>query len=690
MSVARHFLLCVTWAWLATANLAVADAPADASAGALLELSIEKLDFEQGSVDQIQVYLSSDPQHLGLSASIAEISSADLEKPIKDLQLDCPQALVDWPSIQCESATLVLGDSPWGRQRVEAALDWQSAEEWRLSFAGLRYAGDRISGHLSSAGDVWQLHAKAGALQLRNIQPLRDALAEAGLTSISGVSSLQGEVRGEGGRITSLQASGSLRGLAWSDDEGLQAAENVRVRYDLDLSSRQADWSGRVSLQLLSGEVYSDPVFMDLQSQPLRASTALEWDAATERLRLSRLSLDAGKLLKVSGQAIIDTGVPALRSGEVTLKVDDLATGYSGFFQPLLIGTGLDEMELLGKAEGQLSWRDGELHALSLQLRDLYFADLAGSFGASGLGADIRWQQTGEVAASQVQWQGFQLGKLDFGPAELDFRAVGSHLHLLNPLSIPFYQGQIRIQDLTWVSSEAGNDAGFSLSVDNVSLEALSEALEWPLMSGRINGNLPGARYANDALRVDGDIGVEAFDGRLTLRNLQLEQISSAAPVLEAALELRGLDLAKVTETFSFGRIRGRLDGEVSGLQLVAWEPNRFDAHFRSPENDDLPHKISQRAVEDLTELGNGVSGALASPFLQIFKEFSYDRVELIVRQRGDRAEIGGIPHSSGGYYLVKGAGIPRIDVIGRNREVAWNDLVERLRSIRVDGIEVE
>ena len=32
---------------------------------------------------------------------------------------------------------------------------------------------------------------------------------------------------------------------------------------------------------------------------------------------------------------------------------------------------------------------------------------------------------------------------------------------------------------------------------------------------------------------------------------------------------------------------------------------------------------------------------------------------------------------------------IPRIDVIGRNREVAWRDLVERLKSIRVDKVEV-
>jgi len=41
---------------------------------------------------------------------------------------------------------------------------------------------------------------------------------------------------------------------------------------------------------------------------------------------------------------------------------------------------------------------------------------------------------------------------------------------------------------------------------------------------------------------------------------------------------------------------------------------------------------------------------------------------------------------AAGGYYLVKGALLPRIDVIGRNRKIAWKDLVQRIKNVQLDG----
>jgi len=665
-------------------------ASVDESSNLTLELVVGQLEHEQGTIEKLQLSLAAEDDTWRLQARVDEVSSPELEKPLKDLQLECEHVRIDWPALACEKASLRLADSPWGRQEVDAALDWRSAQDWQLSFSGLKYAGDKVGGQVAMAGETWQLQVKAGALQVQRIVPLRQALRDAGLESATGVLSADVSAQGDSTGVQTLKVAGTARRLAWSDAEGLQAAENLRANYAVKSKNTDGHWSGNLQLRLNSGELYSDPVFLDFKAQPLNLTLRGAYQPASKRLRLDQFSLDAGKVMQANGKLVLDTKRLKLRDAAVQLKLSDLDKTYAVLLQPLLIGTGLDDLEVLGSAEARVALKAGELVSADLQARQVDMADLNGGFAGLGIEADVHWRGVGESPASRIDFENVQLGKLDFGASRMRFNTRGTYFYLLEPLVIPFYEGRVVVNDLTWLSTESGPDAGFSLLVSDVSLQALSRAMEWPEMSGAIDGEIPRARYAGEELRVDGDIEIRAFDGRMLLRGLRLQQLTSAAPVLEAEMELRRLDLAKLTKTFSFGRIRGRLNGEVNDLQLVAWEPNRFEARFYSPEDDDLPHKISQRAVEDLTELGNGVPGALASPFLRFFEEFSYDRVELKVAQRGDRARIGGIPHENGGYYLVKGSGIPRIDVIGRNRDVAWSSLLARLKSIRADGIAVE
>ena len=44
-----------------------------------------------------------------------------------------------------------------------------------------------------------------------------------------------------------------------------------------------------------------------------------------------------------------------------------------------------------------------------------------------------------------------------------------------------------------------------------------------------------------------------------------------------------------------------------------------------------------------------------------------------------DVEEMGGVEEAEGGYYIVIGGGLPRIDVVGFNRQVNWAVLLERL-----------
>jgi hypothetical protein len=107
-----------------------------------------------------------------------------------------------------------------------------------------------------------------------------------------------------------------------------------------------------------------------------------------------------------------------------------------------------------------------------------------------------------------------------------------------------------------------------------------------------------------------------------------------------------------------------------------------FDLKLANPAGDRSKHRISQRAVENLSQFGGGgggVASVLQSPFLKIFDDFGYDRLGLSCRLRNDICQMGGVGAVNGGFYILNGAGIPRIDIIGNNPLVDWPRLLAQI-----------
>ncbi|MBZ0093273.1 MAG: hypothetical protein K8F27_13770, partial [Sulfuricellaceae bacterium] len=209
----------------------------------------------------------------------------------------------------------------------------------------------------------------------------------------------------------------------------------------------------------------------------------------------------------------------------------------------------------------------------------------------------------------------------------------------------------------------------------------------WPLMHGSLSGMIPQVHYAQHSLTVDGALLIRAFDGTTVVQNLSLLDPMGLAPRLKADIEMRGLELDQLTRTFSFGNMQGRIDADVRGLELSAWQPVKFDARvYSSPGN--YPRKISQRAVENISSLGGaGAAAAIQRSFLRFFKQFGYDRIALSCRLRNGVCSMDGVEAGQGGYVIVKGGGIPAITVIGYNRSVGWDELLGRLKRITQDNV---
>lgn len=354
---------------------------------------------------------------------------------------------------------------------------------------------------------------------------------------------------------------------------------------------------------------------------------------------------------------------------------------YETWLRPFLIGTALDDLEIEGLVHGEAALLEGRVASLDLALAEVYLDDRQGRFGLSGIGGRVAWHADGRPGAVGVAFDGGHLRYMPLGAARLALETRGDAAELVEPLAVPFLDGRIEIDDFRMAGLSGGEiESRLGGRLMPVGMERLTAALAWPPLSGTLAGSVSEVRYEGGALSIGGTLVLQVFDGVTLIRNLRLEDPLGAAPVLTGDIDISGLDLDLVTRTFEFGRIQGRLDGHVHDLMLVGWQPVRFDAGIRTPEGDRTRRRISQKAVDNLSSIGGGVSGVLSTGFMGLFEEFSYGRIGLSCRLEGDVCRMGGAAPANGGYYIVRGSGLPRIDVVGYTREVAWKDLVSRIR----------
>lgn len=254
--------------------------------------------------------------------------------------------------------------------------------------------------------------------------------------------------------------------------------------------------------------------------------------------------------------------------------------------------------------------------------------------------------------------------------------------------------GALVLRDLALGWSVAGWEGSAGAVLEPVSMPLLTEALGLPRMAGVMSAALPGLRLRPGELVLDGTLAVSVFGGWVQASGLRVHEPFGVASHLTGEIEARHIDLAQLTEAFSFGSITGHIDADVRGLELSSWRPTAFDARITSIAGDER-RRISQRAVQNLGALGGG--GALAAvqrSVLRLFETFGYRELGLRCRLAKGVCEMDGLDaapdgaaRADGGFTIVRGGGVPALDVIGYNRRVDWNELVARLQRVVAEGV---
>lgn len=658
-------------------------APAAGPALDRVVLEFARLEGSAWEASEVRIEYSISPEGAhGLVARVAELRLPAPLLALRNLRLRCSDVSFSTAGTDCPDGVLEVSA---GSALIQSGFELSyTADEFVLelsetSFPGL-HAGARIEGRPQS----WQAELRARSDTIAELlAAVLGPDGESPFTFVAGSAALHARLAG-GATVERVEVEVEFSSLEFSDDSGLRAAEdlafNVRGTADRDA----ADWRFSAEAEFLSGALNFDSLFLQAAHPPQRVALEGRWNPLSRSLELLDAELRHPGILQLRAGGLAVLGdEPRLDRVRFELSRTSVRDIYETYLRDLAWDSFLGNLETGGEIELAVDWERTDGGEAQLSLFGIDLEDKAGRFAGYGLNGTLHWGERGEAEETRLAWAGGSLLKIDLGAGELVGLLHGRDFSLAQPLTLPVLDGRLEVRAFEANGLGSPNPTWRLVGdLGAISMESLTHALGWLPFSGTLAGSIPDVRYADGTITSAGTLVMRVFDGEVHIHDLELERPFGFIPVLRGDIDIRGLDLAPLTDAFSFGTIEGRIDGRVHDLVLQDWQPLSFDAQFQTPPDDDSPHRISQHAVESLAQLGGG-SEVLSATVLRFFKEFSYDRLGIRCRLRNGVCDMGGISPGQQGYYIVKGGGLPpRIDVFGFNDRVAWRTLLERLKNI--------
>lgn len=476
----------------------------------------------------------------------------------------------------------------------------------------------------------------------------------------------------------------ALKSASFSDAKGLHAAEKLTGDLDVDLTWVNGKMQWQQTLNWTQGEVFWDPYYIkggghSLQSRGAMVGDKIELAQANVRLK------DIGEFaFKGEMQADKAKGGYSIQALDSEWQDLDLATAYPVLFEPLLKHSMLNQAEIGGRASLKFSMQNQSLKTFHLKLKDANIDDKNRKFAFYNIQADIPWSYD-DAQTVTIAYQSGQLLDVPLGATKAVMQ-VNRYSLTAPEVELPLLDGALRLKDIS--AARIGGFWHWHLGADilPIDMPLLSNALKWPTMQGTFFAQIPQVTYSGGTLSVNGDMLFKIFDGDIFVKNLVLQRPLSEAPVMKGDIEWHELDLGELTDTFKFGGIEGKIDGSIDNLRMDNWKMTQMDAKLYSSAGRHRK-KISQRAVENISALGGaGAAAAIQRSFLRFFENFNYSKLGFSCLLKNDVCQMSGVESTDNGYIIVKGSGIPAINVRGFNRTVAWQELVSRVKRVADDN----
>jgi hypothetical protein len=607
---------------------------------------------------------------------------------LDDLQLICDSLAAGPRDFACRGGRLAARTDVSGRLSAAVAVDFDPRDHaWNVRATDVPLAG----GHLQIAGvlrpEAWSLEARAAGIDLA--QAARVARPWVSLPAgyeISGHADAQ--IALTSGPEGTLKIDARSADLNLTNQPGTVVAQQVTATLSGTVARQKGTLTVAAHLQGSHGQALTGPVLFDLGANPLTLDTTLQRNG-TGPVTVSSLEIEQRNLIRAHAEGVLQLGAhPSVTNAHVMVASLEFPAAYTSYLQLALAASELGSLQSSGVASGSMDIANGTISRIDCSLHDVGFNQADARLLMEHLSGSVHWAAQGtSLAPSEVTWSRAAAYGLSGGPVRLQFFTWQRNFALLGgDTRLPVLDGAVIVHTL--VGRDLGTSQAkvdFDADVTPISMPRLSKALGWPTMNGELSGRVPLVRYRNRELTFDGDLVAKVFDGTITGSNIVLKDPLGPWPSLSADVLARDLDLDLVTHTFAFGSMTGRIDVDVRGLQLFNWSPVAFDARLYTKPGDRSAHLISQNAVTHIAGLGGAagaVKAALESGVLKFFHTFHYDRIGIGCRLQNEVCAMSGAaPAPGGGYYLVAGGGLPRLDIIGIVHRVDWQRLIGQVQA---------
>jgi len=658
-----------------------------------IQFQVETLDAQNWQLAGVALTLSeldSTPIKFSLSAK-----KLTLPAPLDALQffaIQCQSFIWQEKNIRCKQGYAQLKSRLFGKQAFRFTLQIKNKRAvFKLSH--LKIFGGNIKLTLQEKRGYWTAKLQAKKINLQKIQKF---LALKTIDSVSGKGTVSAQLSGSMSQLEQAILSALISELSIQDATGKLASEALTLHSELKLKKQGKKWQWQIEQSLSKGAVYVEPVYLEIQKkQPISLTAAGSLDTIHKKINLSSAQLNHQSIAHAKAQAVIfyqDSLM--LQQANIQFYADNLAAISSIYIAPFLEGKPFQDIILQGSLSAILAIENQALHQAHLNFNNLHVASQQQNLSIEQLGGTLYWNRLWEdKQASNLHWQTLNIKDIPFAATQLDFSLAAQQLQLLKPARLGLLDGTLSIEKFHFKSNPDDESAvTLRARLEQLSLSKLSEALHWQnTLSGTLSGYIPSVSYQQKKLTLEGGLKMQLFDGEIRISQLAASGLLTDFSQFYIDLEFENLDLNEVTKKFPVGRIQGRLSGFAHNVYLENWQPIGFYAWLGTPEEDSSVHKISHRAVRNIASLGgSSAADVISRGVLSWFDDFGYDRLGIGCYLHQGVCQMTGASAAREGYYLIKGGGIPSIDIIGFNTRVNWTTLVNRLKRITANNMVVE